>query len=143
MYYYGYNGGYNGMNTPYNPCYNTGYDSAFSFDDDLLGITYTISGLTGNGDPKSKCIKNPNVSKVLAMWQLSMEKAVKEKNVLISGVMPMGFSWKSEYCQSDHSMLWYRGLPSQAVCLNIKGLVEAGFRSSSRNPSSPRSKNSC
>lgn len=107
--------------------YDHGYDSAFSFDDDLLGITYTVSGLTGNGDPKSKCIKNPNVSKVLAMWQLSMEKAVKEKNVLISGVMPMGFSWKSEYCQSDHSMLWYRGLPSQAVCLNIKGLVEAGL----------------
>lgn len=108
--------------------YDHGYNSAFSFDDDLVKITYTAPALTEKGDPKSKYVKDVNISKVLAMWQLSMEKAIKDKNVMISGVMPLAFSWKEEYCFSDHSMLWYRGLPSQAVCLNVKGLIESGLQ---------------
>lgn len=107
--------------------YNQGYKAAFSFDDDLLGIGYTEKGFTGSGDLKSKAVPNTNVCDTLAMWQISMSKAIEEHNVMISGLMPMGFSWKMEYCWPEQSMLYYRGLPSQAVCLNVAGLVENGL----------------
>lgn len=108
--------------------YDHGYNTVFSFDDDLIKITYTVPSVTGKGDPKSEYVRDVNISRILAMWQLSMEKAIRDKNVMIGGVMPMVFSWKDGYCSSDNSMLWYRGMPVQAVCLNVKGLIESGLQ---------------
>ena len=57
--------------------YKNGYTHAFSFDDDLQDISYSIRGYTGKGDPKSLVIGSVNIAKVLAMWQLSVEKLEK------------------------------------------------------------------
>ena len=108
--------------------YSHGYSHAFSFDDDALGIGMTKKGFTGKGEPKSQAIKNANISKVLACWQLSMER-LEEKcdKVVLTGVYPVGFSWKSTYCWSDESALLYRGNLNQVVCLNVNNLIENGI----------------
>lgn len=105
--------------------YQNGYEGAFSFDDDLLSIQYTTKGFKkSDGWMKSEAVEGANISDVLAMWQLAMEHAIRNYDVMISGIMPMFISWKPEYCTEEQSMLLYRGLPSQAVCINVKGLVE-------------------
>lgn len=104
--------------------YSKGYKCAFSFDDDLQSIQYTSKGFKGDGWMKSEVQNSDNISKVLAMWQLAMEYAVDNHDVMISGLMPMFIGWKPEYCTESQSMLLYRGLPSQAVCINVKGLVD-------------------
>lgn len=107
--------------------YTNGYDNIFSFDDDLLNIQVTEKGYTGKGDLKSKVISDMNICKVLASWQLAMEHAENLYDVVLSGAMPMGFSWKMEYCFKSHSMLMYRGNLNQAVCINVKKLFDAGI----------------
>lgn len=107
--------------------YSNGYDCAFSFDDDLLNIQITERGFTDKGEPKSKVVSNTNIAKVLAMWQLAMEEATKKYNVVLSCGMPMGFSWKMEYCMREGSMLWFRGNLNQAVCFSTKKLIENGI----------------
>lgn len=108
--------------------YDHGYHHAFSFDDDALGIGMTEKGYTGKGDLKSQAIKDTNISKVLAAWQLSMEELEKRyNNLVLTGVYPIGFSWKPEYCWSDQSALLYRGNLNQVVCLNVKNLIENGI----------------
>lgn len=109
--------------------YDNGYNHAFSFDDDALGIGMTKKGFTGKGDPKSEAIKNiDSIAKVLACWQLSMEKLEDQyNNVVLTGVYPIGFSWKPEYCWMDQSALLYRGNLNQVVCLNVKNLIENGI----------------
>ena len=107
--------------------YSNNYDGAFSFDDDLLNIQITERGYTGKGDPKSKVIPDTNICKVLAMWQVAMENAMNKYNVVLSCGMPMGFSWKAEYCTREQSMLWYRGNLNQAVCFSTKRLIENGI----------------
>lgn len=104
--------------------YSKGYNCAFSFDDDLVGINFTQKAYTGKGDLKAGAVRDTNIAKVLAMWQLAMEKAVDKYGVLISGLMPQFISWKPEYCFKEQSILLYRGIPSQAVCINVKGLVD-------------------
>lgn len=109
--------------------YNNGYSHAFSFDDDALGIGMTRKGFTGKGDPKSESIKDiDNVAKILACWQLSMEKLEKKyDNIALTGVYPVGFSWKAEYCWMDESALLYRGNLNQVVCLNVNNLIKNGI----------------
>lgn len=105
--------------------YDNGYNHAFSFDDDASGIGMTEYGITGAGDPKSKAIKTTNVSKVLACWQYSMEKLEeKYNNVVLTGVYPIGFSWKESYCWMNESALLYRGNLNQVVCLNVENLIK-------------------
>ena len=108
--------------------YKMGYENAFSFDDDALGIGLTKYGVTGKGDPKSEAIKNANISKVLAVWQYSMEKLQERfDNVVLTAPYPIGFSWKNTYCWMDESVLLYRGNLNQVVCLNVKNLVDNGL----------------
>lgn len=104
--------------------YTHGYESIFSFDDDLLNIQITEKGFTGSGELKSKVVPDMNICKVLAAWQLAMEHAENLYDVVLSGAMPMGFSWKQEYCFKDQSMLLYRGNLNQAVCINVKRLID-------------------
>lgn len=106
--------------------YDNDYNYAFSFDDDLIGLTYTIKDWTKTGNVKASAVSNINLAKVLAMWQLSMMEADDKYDVAISGVSPMGFSWKPEYTFDDQSVL-LRGSPNQAVCLNVKKLIENGI----------------
>lgn len=108
--------------------YKMGYENAFSFDDDALGIGLTKYGVTGKGDPKSEAIKNANISKVLAVWQYSMEIANEKFGVGISGIYPCGYGWKAEYCWMDESILLYRGNINQLVCLNVERLIDNGIR---------------
>lgn len=107
--------------------YQQGYEYAFSFDDDACDLMFTNRGFTGKGDPKSKVVGDANISKILAMWQISMETADKRFGIGISGVYPCGFGWKEEYCQLDGSILLYRGNINQVVCLNVKKLIENGI----------------
>lgn len=109
--------------------YLNGYHHAFSFDDDALDLGLTERGFTGKGDPKSQAIKHiNNIAKVLAVWQLSMEKLEEQyNNVILTGVYPLGFSWKEEYCQLDQSALLYRGNLNQVVCLNVNNLLQNGI----------------
>lgn len=108
--------------------YQNGYEHAFSFDDDALGIGMTEHALTGKGDPKSGAIKDANISKVLACWQYSMELLEKKfDKVVLTGIYPIGFSWKPEYSWIDESALLYRGNLNQVVCLNVKNLIENGI----------------
>lgn len=103
--------------------HNKGFKAAFSLDDDLVGIGYTEMGKTKSGKDSAKIVRDSNIFRVLSMWQISMDYAINKYNVMMSGLMPMFISWKPEYTTPDQSMLWNRGLPSQAVCLNIDGLM--------------------
>lgn len=105
--------------------YSNGYSHAFSMDDDAIGLGMTKRGYTGKGDPKSEAIKDTNIAKVLAAWQLSMESLeARYSNVALTAPYPIGFSWKNEYSWSSESALLYRGNLNQVVCLNVNNLVE-------------------
>lgn len=105
--------------------HDNGYHHAFSFDDDALGLGMTKKGYTGKGDMKSQAIKDTNISKVLASWQLAMESLEdKYNNVILTAPYPIGFSWKESYCWSSESALLYRGNLNQLVCLNVNNLVD-------------------
>jgi dCMP deaminase len=107
--------------------YSQGYPLAFQLDDDVNLLTYGTLGRKADGWPKSFDVKNTNMCKVLAMWQIAMERAAKLDDVMLSGGMPIAFSWKKEYCKSATSYSVGRGSLTQVVCQNVKGLFEAGL----------------
>lgn len=109
--------------------YKNGYHHAFSFDDDANGLGLTLRGYTGKGDPKSAFMTGiDKIAKVLAVWQLSMERLEQRfNNLMLTGPYSAGFCWKAEYCQMDQSALLYRGNLNQLVCLNVNKIVESGL----------------
>lgn len=109
--------------------YDNGLEGIFMLDDDLTGISYTREGFTkSSNSPIAKYARMDEIEipRVFAMWQLSMNKAIKEYNVMCNGISPMFSSWKYDYTDPDQSLLM-RGLPSQCFCLNVKGLIENGI----------------
>jgi len=107
--------------------YKQGYPLAFQMDDDVNNLTYTHEGMKADGYPKSQYVtpmKGKPVAKVLAMWQIAMERAVASDNVMISGGMPIAFCWKDGYCESVKSYSLSRGSLTQVFCLNITGMCE-------------------
>lgn len=107
--------------------YKNGYDIAFQFDDDVSFLTYSYKGYKKDGTVKSDYSIDTDISKVLAMWQLAMERAIDRDNVYLSCGMPTGFAWKPEYCLSYDSYLISRGALTQLICWNVKGMVEDGI----------------
>lgn len=115
------------------------YDGIFEIDDDTELLTYGYDGFKENGDPKTEYraprVNNKmgnsmevNSARVFAMWQLSMEEAIKrDDKIVISCGMPIAFSWKTEYCQQFQSFQLSRGAMTQVVCFNVKKLNEEGI----------------
>jgi len=104
--------------------YSQGYSIALQGDDDCTLLTYSRKATKGDGSPKAGYVENTNICKVLAMWQLAMERAIERDNVYLSCSMPVGFSWKPDYCMSYDSYLLSRGSFTNIICWNLKGLVE-------------------
>lgn len=107
--------------------YDQGYTIALQSDDDCNLLTYSRPGYQGNGLPKAQYVDNTNICKIIAMWQLAMEEAIERDNVYLSCSMPVGFSWKADYCMSHCSYLVSRGSFTNIICWNLKGLVEDGI----------------
>ena len=105
--------------------YQQGYPIAFQGDDDCTQLTYNVPGVQLNGQPKSQYVGHVEIARVLAMWQLAMEHAIKSDNVYLSCSMPCGFSWKPDYCCSFGSYLISRGDFTNIICWNVRGLVES------------------
>lgn len=104
--------------------YQQGYKIGIQGDDDCTLLTYTRPGYCGNGLPKSQYVENTNICKVIAMWQLAMEEAIRRDNVYLSCSMPVGFSWKADYCTSSCSYLVSRGSFTGIICWNLEGLIK-------------------
>lgn len=107
--------------------YDNGYNACFMFDDDITSIGYTVKGYTGAGEIKARVSENNDVTRILAMWQLAMEAAIDQFDVLLSGVMPVFASWKFGYTDPKQSIFLHRGSPYQIVCANVKGMKEKGI----------------
>ena len=60
------------------------------------------------------------------MWQIAMEKSIAGTNgkLMISGGMPVAFSFKWEYSEPDWSCCLNFGAMTQLVCWNVAGMVE-------------------
>lgn len=104
-----------------------GIEATFQMDDDVQYLGWSFAGRKGDGYPKSKYCKydeNHNVCDTLAMWQIAMEKAMKEYDIFISCGQQIAFSWKEDYCWKETSMKMMCGPMTQVVCFNIKRLCE-------------------
>ena len=108
--------------------YNHGYKIAFQFDDDIESLGHTIKGYREDGGIKTDYY-NGDFGRVLAMWQIAMEKSIAGTNgkLMISGGMPVAFSFKWEYSEPDWSCCLNFGAMTQLVCWNVTGMVENGL----------------
>ena len=108
-----------------------GIEATFQMDDDVQYLGWSCAGRKEDGYPKSQYIRpkdnNYNVCDALAMWQLAMEKAMKEYDIFISCGQQIAFSWKEDYCWKESSMQLMCGPMTQVVCFNIKRLCEEGI----------------
>ena len=100
------------------------YDCLFMFDDDITNFCHSVPWHRSNGEPKAQSVKTKNFGKTMAMWQIAMEYAVKKYNVTFSTGMLQGFSWVPEFVNVEHSIRLLSGLPTLAVCVNVKNLKE-------------------
>lgn len=106
-----------------------GFEAGFMFDDDITELTYTFKGYTGKGELKAKYLhrKGADIPRVLAMWQICMEYGIKNFDLVASSISPMFSSWKYDYTDQEQSMMMYRGVPSQVMCINAKKFKEEGL----------------
>lgn len=105
--------------------YNHGYNIAFQIDDDIESLGVAIKDKQKNGYDKSG-YWNGDFGRIFSMWQIAMEKMIAGTNgkMMISGGMPVAFSFKSEYCTTEWSSVISFGAMTQLVCWNVKGMVE-------------------
>lgn len=105
-----------------------GIVGTFQMDDDVNYLGYSYASRKEDGYPKAQYIRTKDMDyttpRVLAMWQIAMEKAMACDNTLISCGQQIAFSWKEDYCQRSNSYQFMRGPMTQVVCFNIKGLCE-------------------
>lgn len=111
--------------------HSQGIRATFQMDDDVNYLGYSYAGRKGDGYPKSQYRKPKtepfSSARVLAMWQLAMEKAMDEYNIVISCGQQIAFSWKEDYCRSEGSCRLMRGPMTQVVCFNVEKLCEEGL----------------
>lgn len=105
-----------------------GVKATFQMDDDVSYLGYSYASRKEDGYPKSQ-YRRPKTqpfssAKVLAMWQVAMEKAMASDNVLISCGQQIAFSWKEDYCMRNRSCRLMRGPMTQVVCFNIESLCK-------------------
>lgn len=105
--------------------YNNGYTMAFQIDDDIESLGHGILDYAKDGWEKSGYYLG-DVGRILAMWQIATERVIGGTGgkVMITGGMPVAFSWKREYCNEDWSACLSFGAMTQLVCWNVKGMVE-------------------
>lgn len=105
--------------------YNNGYTMAFQIDDDIEGFCHAIPDIREDGNEKTGYYPADS-GRIFAMWQIAMEKAIAGTNgrLMLSGGMPIGFSFKNEYKMSEWSCCLNYGALTQFVCWNVKGMVE-------------------
>lgn len=108
-----------------------GIKATFQMDDDVGYLGYSYAGRKEDGYPKSQ-YRRPkhdpfSSARVLAMWQIAMEKAMALDDVVISCGQQIAFSWKDDYCRSSESYRLLRGPMTQVVCFNIEKLCKEGI----------------
>lgn len=103
------------------------YDCLFMFDDDITNFCHSVPYFRTNGEPKAQGVKSNNFGKTMAMWQVAMEYAVKQYDVAFSTGMMQGFSWVPDFIKVEQSIRLMSGLPTLAVCVNVKKLKEVGL----------------
>jgi len=106
-----------------------GVKATFQMDDDVQYLCYSSAGRKGDGYPKAQYVRGDKYKpcRALAMWQLAMEKAMREYNVFISCGQQIAFSWKEDYCWKESSMKMMCGPMTQVVCFNIEALCKEGI----------------
>ena len=108
-----------------------GVKATFQMDDDVGYLGYSYAGRKDDGYPKAqyrRMKKDPfSSAKVLAMWQIAMEKAMALDDVVISCGQQIAFSWKDDYCRASESYRLMRGPMTQVVCFNIEKLCKEGI----------------
>lgn len=108
-----------------------GVRAAFQMDDDVQYFCYSKCGRKEDGYPKSKYIspktEEYHPCRALAMWQVAMEKAMDDYNILISCGQQIAFCWREDYCIKESSMQMICGPMTQVVCFNIEGLCKEGI----------------
>ena len=100
------------------------FECVFMFDDDITNFCHSVPWHRSNGEPKAQGVKSNNFGKTMAMWQLAMEYAVKKYDVAFSTGMMQGFSWVPDFINVEQSMRILSGLPTLAVCVNLRKLKE-------------------
>lgn len=100
------------------------FDCVFMFDDDITNFCHSVPWVRSNGEPKAQGVKSDNFGKTMAMWQVAMEYAIKKYDVVSSTGMMQGFSWVPDFIDVKSSMRILSGLPTLAVCINLKKLKE-------------------
>ena len=108
--------------------YNNGYEKAFTIDDDIPKIGFSVKGVTGKGTLVSKDGPELLSAKVFAMWQLAMEVAIEKYDIVYSGIRVHSQAWQLPNTDEDKSMLYCSGLSAGVVCWNVKELVERGLK---------------
>lgn len=107
--------------------YSHGYKGTFQMDDDVEMITYALPGVRKDGFSKTTYATHVQSPRVLAMWQIMSEYAFDVDDACMTCGMPVGFSWKSEYCMSYGSYRPLFGACTQVVCFNIPKLCNEGL----------------
>jgi deoxycytidylate deaminase len=107
--------------------YIHGYNIAFQADDDVGNMGYLVKGKTADGREKSDYVSgiNGNIGRVLAMWQIAMEKTISvNPKVVQSCASVQGLAFGLKECQKDMSLIFGTGSQVQVICMNVKTLVE-------------------
>ena len=100
------------------------YECIFMFDDDITNFSHSVPWVRSNGEPKAQSVKSNNFGKTMAMWQIAMEYAIKKYDVFSSTGMMQGFSWVPDFINVESSIRILSGLPTLAVCINLRKLKE-------------------
>ena len=103
------------------------YECVFMFDDDITNFCHSVPYVRSNGEPKAQGVKSNNFGKTMAMWQVAMEYAVKKYDVVFSTGMMQGFSWVPDFINVNSSIRILSGLPTLAVCVNLRKLKESNL----------------
>lgn len=107
--------------------FSHGYKGTFQMDDDVEMLTYALPGIRKDGFAKTDYAQRVHSARVLAMWQIMSEYAFQNHDACITCGMPVGFSWKPEYCREYGSYRPLFGACTQVVCFNIPKLVKEGI----------------
>lgn len=109
-------------------------------DDDITNLTYTVPFRRDSGANISLAISQKffkfNFARILAMWQVAMEEAVKENDkLIISCTMIAGFSWAEDYCDSEISIKYMSGAQVACFCINLNNCMkyDVNFRTNVGN----------